>query len=74
MHLTADEQSAVDERYSHGRAVAATFYERATHHHTEEQAVRLNIKRRAGESTRGLAINELRVAEMLTNVRYLSRA
>lgn len=70
MNLAPDEQVAVDGRYSHTRAVAAGFYELKTHQTQQEQAVRLNIKRRAGESTRGLAINQLRVAETLTNVSF----
>lgn len=68
MDLPPEEQSAMDSRYSHTRLVANTFYERYSHHQIMEQTVRLNIKRKTGESTRGLAFNELRVAKTLTSV------
>lgn len=73
MDLPPEEQSAMDGRYSHTRLVANTFYERHNHQQIEEQTVRMNIKRKAGESTRGLAFNQLRVAQTLTSVSLVKK-
>lgn len=73
MDLPPEEQSAMDARYSHTRLVANTFYERHNHQQYEEQAVRMNIKRRAGETTRGMGFNQLRVAKTLTSVSFVKK-